>query len=620
VERFAPGQVVSDKFRVVSSLGEGAMGCVYVVEHLTLRTRLALKVLAPHLARRPEHVERFLREGAAISRVRHRAVVQVFDAGKHGEQPWLAMELLDGETLHDRMARGGLGAPEAVSIAVEILGGLAASHDQGIVHRDVKPANVFLARQPDGAVQPKLLDFGIALVVDAQERLTGAGMTMGTLHYMAPEQIHGARDVDARADLYAVAAILFEALSGRPPYPASSIHELVAAIATQPPPDLQRVAAHAPPALAPILNQCLATDRAQRPASARQLASMLEAAARAPSPAAAMPATMMMAGLEASRPGIDALAPTGAHPASATPPHGAWATPPPVAPPRQPTPPGGVWPPQPTPAPAQWPQSSSSPYPGAWQGHASAPAQHPGSWSGPSSAPPPSWPGASPSGWQRDPFAQPPPSPLRHLAWAVPLGLVAMVATGVAVAVVLDGDVLDGDVRDGDEPDERPASVAPAAISPPVQPLAAPAPMMMPIDPDAPVAPTPIPAVAPTPVSSSPALAPTPVAPRAGHACVGRWAGPLLQSDGQRGTGVVTIDSSSGRCGGFVERWSSGSVCHYSLSSCGTDGDALTARARAPSHEGCSPVRMRFTCGGGRMRFLESASGVTVSSLMSPAS
>lgn len=604
MERFAPGQVVSDKFRVVSSLGEGAMGCVYVVEHLTLRTRLALKVLAPHLARRPEHVERFLREGAAISRVRHRAVVQVFDAGKHGEQPWLAMELLEGETLHDRMARG-LDAREAVSIAIEILAGLAASHDQGIVHRDVKPSNVCLARQPDGAVQPKLLDFGIALVMDAQERLTGAGMTMGTLHYMAPEQIHGARDVDARADLYAVAAILFEALSGRPPYRASSIHELVAAIATQPPPDLRQVAAHAPPALVPILNQCLATDRAQRPASARQLASMLEAAAHAPSPAAGLPATMMIAGLEASRPGIDPLATTGAHVASATPPHGAWSTPPP--PHRsQPTPPGGVWPPQPTPAPAHWPQASSSPYPGAWQGHASAPASQPGSWPGPPSAPPPAWPGAPTSGWQSDPFAQPQPSPLRHLAWAIPLGLVAMVATGVTVALVLDEA----------EPDEQ-APVAPAVIAPAVQPLAAPAPLMMPIDPSAPAPPP----IAPTPVAqpSYPTLAPTPVAPHARHACVGRWAGPLLQSDGQRGAGVVTIDSSEGRCGGFVERWTSGSVCHYSLSSCETEGDALTARGRTPSHEGCSPVRMRFTCGGGRMRFLETASGVTVSSLMSPA-
>ncbi|MCZ7686248.1 MAG: protein kinase [Sandaracinaceae bacterium] len=696
MSRFAPGQLVSDKFRVLSVLGEGAMGTVYTVEHQTLRVKLALKVLSPQLARRPDQVERFLREGVAISRVRHRAVVQVFDAGKHESQPWIAMELLEGETLRARMARQPLAAKEAAGLMIELLGGLAVAHAQGIVHRDVKPTNIHLAVQPDGTVQPKLLDFGIALVMDVDQRLTGAGMTMGTLSYMAPEQIHAARDVDARADIYAIGAILYEALSGRPPYQASSVNELIAAVAAQPPPDLARVAPHQPRVMAEIVSRCLAVDRDRRPRDAKQLVAMLDAAVRLPDEPSAIPATLRLPGSEQSAKPVDPMAltsPSAVHPGAAQ----AWATPAPATPsagqawgrparrtwarhaaggrrvgPAQPPPPrtrgtprrprGRVGAAEPAAPGAVWgspsgagshPGHGTPPQGGAWaqaspphggwqtppQGGAwgAVPAKtavlsevaHPGWQSSPGSPGPYSGPGPGSYPGARTGRAGPrlSPRPARQLR-PLRAGAAALPARPPRVDRPLGPGAHGGHrLRRREDPrarraehvftrhrrghhDEHASAGAARAGGPAradgslePQPAAVPAA-------------TPVPAT--TPIAAEvPAARHVPA--RSGHACLGVWSGPLLQSDGQRGSGV-TIRGSQGSCGGFVERWASGSRCDYGLSGCDTSGNVLTARARTPSYQQCSPVNMRFTCEGGRMRFYENAGHVTVTSSMSPRS
>jgi serine/threonine protein kinase len=583
MSRLSPGHVVAGKLRVLDLLGVGSMGSVYAVEHLTLRNRQAMKVLLPELARRPEHVERFLREGVAISRVRHRAVVQVFDAGQDQGLPWLAMELLEGETLKSRIQRGGITAAEIVSIVIEVLGGLVVAHGQGIVHRDLKPSNIFLARMPDGSVQPKILDFGVALVLDVNERITQVGTTMGSVQYMAPEQLHASRDVDARADIYSLGAILFEALSGRTPHRATSVSELVHELSYSPPPDLRMAVQHPPQWLADVVNQSLARERERRPADARALVSLL--AAGYPSLAAApkrpVAGTMVMpSSSDGSLPG--AMRP-GSSPQTPAP---GWGSQP------------GSNPQQHTPAPS-WNGSS----PGSWQQPPS------GGW-----AQQPSYPSQDPALL----FAQPRPSPLRHLLWAAPLIGLAIVAGAFGVWIILDKE------RDDDDEDHRVAQTTTVVSGQQQQqPLQQPPQQqqqqqqqqaMLPMEPQAQV-----PQVPPVIPENVPALAPEPVALGSGHPCIGRWRGALLQSDGQRASCTLNVDEASGSCGGFVERWQSGSVCHYRFRNCSTSGNVLTARASTPRHEQCSPVNMRLTCENGQMRFYESAPGVTVTSTMSRA-
>jgi serine/threonine protein kinase len=599
VSNLKPGDLVAGKLRVLELLGGGAMGAVYAVEHLTLRTRQALKVLNSDLARSPEQVERFLREGVAISRVKHRAVVQVFDAGVDHDMPWIAMELLEGETLGERISRGGMSTAEVVHIAIEVLGGLAASHAQGIVHRDLKPSNIFLARQPggpqQGGPQPKILDFGIALVLDLNERITAVGMTMGSIQYMAPEQIHGARDADPRADVYAMGAILYEALSGRTPYRATTIPALLQELAYSPPPDLRMAAPHHPAWLAELVNRCLSRERERRPADAQVVLSALVAqqgtVMASSSPGVGGTLRMGPGSVPGSQPGA------GSYP-------GAYA---PTAP---------------------YPGSAPGSYPGSQPGHTPAPgggySPAPGAW-GVSNAGQPSWPvspqpGSQPGGWQQgsqpwqgsDPavlFAQPQPSPLRHLLWIAPLAILLALGGGLGVWAAFGQDEAgDGGGGGSSQTAQVVTPIAPPQPPPPAQDLG---PAMVPIQPGMP------PAVAPVaPVESFPAVAPTPVS-LASHPCIGRWAGRLRQSDGQRAGGTVNISGTSGQCGSFVERWDSGSVCHYRLHGCSATDREVTSNASTPAHESCSPVRMRFTCEDGQLRFHESAPDVTVTSTMS---
>ncbi len=266
------GTVVAGKYRIERLLGEGGMGTVYVATNLRLHKEVALKVLGEAVAGSPEAADRFMREAIAASRVKHPGIVEIFDADVHEGQPWIAMELLRGESLGDRLERGALSIDEALDVVIEALGVLEPVHQAGIVHRDLKPDNLFLDIQGDGRRRVKVLDFGIAKIHGGElGEKTKTGMAMGTPFFLAPEQARNAKETDARADLYAVGVILYHALTRALPYQAESFGDLVAQMFTGGPRPLASVAPHLPPELCAAVDRCLAVDRDRRPPSARAL-------------------------------------------------------------------------------------------------------------------------------------------------------------------------------------------------------------------------------------------------------------------------------------------------------------------------------------------------------------
>jgi serine/threonine protein kinase len=281
-ELLQPGQMVGGKYRVERELGVGGMGVVYIAKNVILERQVALKVLSPEMAQQPEFVGRFLREAVAATRTNHPGIVQVFDAGHDAAGgPWIAMELLQGETLRARLAKvGRLSIADSLLVGKSVLDALAAVHDAGIVHRDLKPDNVFLELTSEGTERTKLLDFGIAKQLDALTELTASGMVMGTARYLAPEQARNARAVDARTDIYAIGTILYECMSGTTPYDAETTGDLLAKLLTEAPRDLRALAPHVPEGIVNIVSSCLAHQPSSRPQSARALIALLDAADR----------------------------------------------------------------------------------------------------------------------------------------------------------------------------------------------------------------------------------------------------------------------------------------------------------------------------------------------------
>lgn len=215
------GHVLSERYRILDVIGDGGMGRVYAAEHVSLRRKLAIKVLKPELAQLEANVERFLQEARAASMIAHPNVVDIIDFGRiPGGPVFFAMEFLEGEDLAMLLRRQGrLPWPRVQQILLQVVRGLAAAHKCGVVHRDMKPANIFLVRRPDAAEQVKLLDFGIAKLTTADRpgSLTGEGSVFGTARYMSPEQAAGL-PVDGRSDVYALGIVAYEMLSGRVPF------------------------------------------------------------------------------------------------------------------------------------------------------------------------------------------------------------------------------------------------------------------------------------------------------------------------------------------------------------------------------------------------------------------
>jgi eukaryotic-like serine/threonine-protein kinase len=282
---------VVGKYRLLDQLGEGGMGTVYRAEHVVLGSPAAVKILLPQFTQDPVVVDRFFQEARAASAIRHAGIVEVFDFGRlPSGQAYIAMELLRGEELSGFLARRGpLDPPLAVQIAMQMLAALNATHLVGVIHRDLKPDNVFLVpdRGAPGAIRVKILDFGIAKLTGRPlagqpGRPRTKNLILGTPAYMAPEQCRGGAEVDARADLYAVGCLLFELLTGRPPFVASGDGEVMAMHIYEPPPRLSNLAPHLPVELDALLAKLLTKDPADRIPSAAYALATLERAPVAP--------------------------------------------------------------------------------------------------------------------------------------------------------------------------------------------------------------------------------------------------------------------------------------------------------------------------------------------------
>jgi serine/threonine-protein kinase len=290
------GRVLARRYRLDLLLGVGGMGAVFAATHLAVGRAVAVKMLRPELAQDHATVSRFHAEARAAAAVARRGVVDVLDFDVDPELgPFLVMERLIGEPLSARIARGRLAVEEAAQIGGSVLSTLAAVHGRGIVHRDLKPANVFLARDDDGSELVKVLDFGISRF-EGSSRVTRTGALLGTPSYMAPEQARDGAAADPRIDLYAVGAILYEAMAGRPPYEGESAAEIVALVLTSPPPPIASLRPDVPDALARVIETAMAPEPERRFPTAHAMHDALVATA------IRIPVTRELAAVTASGP------------------------------------------------------------------------------------------------------------------------------------------------------------------------------------------------------------------------------------------------------------------------------------------------------------------------------
>lgn len=276
-----PGAIFADRYRVERRIASGGMGSVYEVVHLETNRRRALKVLHANLVQSDELRERFRREARVAAEIESEHIVDVFDAGIEPatEMPFLVMELLRGEDLGHRLRKvGRLELDAALDIIAQILRGLCRAHEAGIVHRDLKPDNVFLTEQDDGTTFVKILDFGISKMRRGagaiDKTITKQGTVLGTPFYMSPEQAQALPDVDERTDLWSTGAILYEALTGKPPHDGHSYEQVIVHICTKDPLDARVHNPGIPDKLAEFLKKALCRDRQARFQHARE---MLEA-------------------------------------------------------------------------------------------------------------------------------------------------------------------------------------------------------------------------------------------------------------------------------------------------------------------------------------------------------
>ncbi len=256
------------KYRVLSHLASGGMGVVYKARDEELGRVVALKILARDLANSPERVERFRREARHAARLHHENIVTIYEFGEFKDLQYLALEYVDGiDLLHYIIEKGHLDVEEACCIVIQAACALEHSFEQGIIHRDIKPSNLLIARRR-GELQVKLTDLGIAHEVQTDEsRMTGAGMIVGTIDYLAPEQARNSSTADIRSDIYSLGCTLHEMLCGQPPF-HGSLTELVYKHAEEAPPDICSLQPDVPADLAAILRKMLAKqpgDRYQTP-------------------------------------------------------------------------------------------------------------------------------------------------------------------------------------------------------------------------------------------------------------------------------------------------------------------------------------------------------------------
>ena len=306
------GTVLAARFRVEESLGSGGMADVFRAVELTSGRSVAVKVLRTSPEQSPEATARLRREGQVLRALKNPAIVSIEEVTEiEGGRVMLVMEMLRGETLGARMRRGKLEPLELAPIVAGTATGLAAAHANGVVHRDLKPDNIFLCAGSDGRVQVKLLDFGVSKIFGG-ERLTQTGQVLGTPRYMSPEQLGAEPEVDHRVDIYALGVIMYEALAGKPPFLASTPTDLIVAILHGKIAPLRSLRPDLPPAIEGVVMRAMARVRDARFRAATELAdAFLEAAGISPTavarPRAGM-ATTPLGSLKTLDPALAALA------------------------------------------------------------------------------------------------------------------------------------------------------------------------------------------------------------------------------------------------------------------------------------------------------------------------
>ena len=262
-----PGDVIDGRYEVVANLGEGSMAEVFHVRHLKLGSEHALKVLK---LEHPSIRERMAREGQYQAKLKHPNIVNVSDVVPMGDDAGLVMEFIDGGSLAELLNGHRLNDKQIDALATGMMDGLEAAHQAGLIHRDLKPANILLARDGKRLV-PKITDFGLAKALDSSATLTKSGVMMGTPAYMAPEQIHDAKHVDQRADLFSLGAILYHMVAGRRPFDDPNIANVLTAVLDGEYPPLAQTAPDLPPHRAKAIEAALEVEVEDRVATCAEL-------------------------------------------------------------------------------------------------------------------------------------------------------------------------------------------------------------------------------------------------------------------------------------------------------------------------------------------------------------
>jgi len=263
------GTVVGGRYRIDKIIGSGGMGSVFAGAHTWTERQVAVKILHPDLAAVDEaSVKRFFREAKASARLKHPNVVDILDMGETRDGvPFIVLELLDGESLAARLENGALDPDEALRVLLPVMDALERAHELGMVHRDIKPDNIFIAVDGSGRTVPKLLDFGITKLVDGQDSFaTATGVLVGTPFYMSPEQAVAPKTVDARTDVWAIGVVFYEALTGVLPFEADLPISVIGKVIADDPVHLSEAAPWVPEPIIACIHRALAKDKAERPA------------------------------------------------------------------------------------------------------------------------------------------------------------------------------------------------------------------------------------------------------------------------------------------------------------------------------------------------------------------
>ncbi|MFO0558361.1 MAG: protein kinase [Polyangiales bacterium] len=269
------GSVVAGKYRLLRILGRGGMGVVFEAEHAMTRRRVAVKILHAHHRQTGDAAKRFINEAQAAGRIQHPNVVEVLDAGEDSDGSlYLVLELLNGHDLATLLMRQRrIDVADTITIIAQVLQALAVAHAQGIIHRDIKPENIYLTRSVTGEQHVKILDFGISKAINPGDgvalNVTQTNTTVGTPHYMSPEQARGERNLDARADLWAVGVVLYECLAGRVPFDGETYNDQIVKVITEPHPSLSQF--DVPLELSRIVDRSLEKDRVKRYTNASEM-------------------------------------------------------------------------------------------------------------------------------------------------------------------------------------------------------------------------------------------------------------------------------------------------------------------------------------------------------------